>query len=64
MAALVAATAMSAADKALSVSLDGDTIVGEGIDANKLRQAAIWQGGTECGCWGRSSPIPGRATTS
>ncbi|HJS59301.1 MAG TPA: hypothetical protein VKA01_14460 [Vicinamibacteria bacterium] len=33
--------------QALSTSRDGDTIVGEALDASRLQQAAIWQRGTE-----------------
>jgi hypothetical protein len=42
--------------QALSTSRDGDTIVGEVLDANKLQQAGIWQGGTDWRLLGSIAP--------
>jgi probable HAF family extracellular repeat protein len=42
--------------QALSTSRDGNTIVGEALDARGLQQAAIWQGGTEWRLLGSIAP--------
>ena len=44
--------------QALATSRNGNTIVGEALDASKLKQAAIWLGGTEWRLLGSIVPNP------